>query len=159
MGPFDVKRDSAGIAQEVALGSGFTGFSGGFSVLKVTDPAVLFGSVNYVYNLPKDINQTIGNVFVGRVEPGDSVNANVGFGFAINPDFSFSLGYEHSYVFPQYTMLGGTKQVSDSLQVGAMTLGLAYRLNNNMSLNGNFEFGVTQNAPDVRAVFSLPMTF
>jgi hypothetical protein len=159
MGPFDVKRDPAGIAQQVALGSGFWGVEGGFSMLKVTDPAVLFASVNYVYAVPKDINQTIGGVQVGRVEPGDSVNANLGFGFAINPDFSFSLGYEHSYVFPQYTMLGGTKQISDSLQVGAMTLGLAYRLNNNMSLNGNFEFGVTQNAPDVRAVFSVPMTF
>ena len=159
MGPFDVKRDAAGIAQQVALGSGFWGVEGGFSMLKVTDPAVLFASVNYIYGVPKDINQTIGNVFVGRVDPGDSVNANLGFGFAINSDFSFSLGYEHSYVFPQYTMLGGTKQTSDSLQVGAMTLGLAYRLNNNMSLNGNFEFGVTQNAPDVRAVFSLPTTF
>ena len=159
MGPFDVRRDAAGIAQQVALGSGFWGVEGGFSMLKVTDPAVLFASANYVYAVPKDINQTIGNVFVGRVEPGDSVNANLGFGFAINPDFSFSLGYEHSYVFPQYTMLGNTKQTSDSLQVGAMTLGLAYRLNNNMSLNGNFEFGVTQNAPDVRAVFSMPTTF
>jgi hypothetical protein len=159
MGPFDVRRDAAGIAQQVALGSGFWAAEGGFSMLKVTDPAVLFASANYVYAVPKDINQTIGNVFVGRVEPGDSVNVNLGFGFAINPDFSFSLGYEHSYVFPQYTMLGNSKQVSDSLQVGAMTLGLAYRLNNNMSLNGNFEFGVTQNAPDVRAVFSLPTTF
>ena len=159
MGPFDVRRDAAGIAQQVALGSGFWGVEGGFSMLKVTDPAVLFASANYVYAVPKDINQTIGNVFVGRVEPGNSVNANLGFGFAINPDFSFSLGYEHSYVFPQYTMLGNTKQTSDSLQVGAMTLGLAYRLNNNMSLNGNFEFGVTQNAPDVRAVFSMPTTF
>jgi hypothetical protein len=40
-----------------------------------------------------------------------------------------------------------------------MTLGMAYRLGNNMSLNGNFEFGVTAAAPDMRAVFSLPTTF
>ena len=159
MGPFDIKRDSAGIAQQVALGSGFMGLEGGFSVLKVTDPAVLFGSVNYVYNLPKDINQTIGNVFVGRVDPSNTINANLGFGFAINPDFSFSLGYEHSYVMPQTTMLGTTRQDTTSLQVGALTLGMAYRLGNNMSLNGNFEFGVTAAAPDMRAVFSLPTTF
>lgn len=159
MGPFDIKRDAAGIAQQVALGSGFMGLEGGFSVLKVTDPAVLFGSVNYVYNLPKDINQTIGNVFVGRVDPSNTVNANLGFGFAINPDFSFSLGYEHSYVMPQTTMLGTTRQDTTSLQVGALTLGMAYRLGNNMSLNGNFEFGVTAAAPDMRAVFSLPTTF
>jgi uncharacterized coiled-coil protein SlyX len=159
MGPFDIKRDAAGIAQEVALGSGFMGFSGGFSVLKVTDPAVLFGSVNYVYNLPKDINQTIGNVFVGEVDPSNTINANLGFGFAINPDFSFSLGYSHSYVMPQTTMLGTTRQETTSLQVGALTMGMAYRLGNNTSLNGNFEFGVTAAAPDMRAVFSLPTSF
>jgi uncharacterized coiled-coil protein SlyX len=159
MGPFDISRDAAGIAQQVALGSGFMGLSGGFSVLKVTDPAVLFGSVNYVYNLPKDINQTIGNVFVGRVDPSNTINANLGFGFAINPEFSFSFGYEHSYVMPQTTMLGTTRQETTSLQVGALTMGMAYRLNNNMSLNGNFEFGVTAAAPDMRAVFSLPTSF
>jgi hypothetical protein len=159
MGPFDIKRDAAGVAEQVALGSGFMGFEGGFSVLKVTDPAVLFASVNYVYNLPKDINQTIGTVFVGRVDPSNTINANLGFGFAINPDFSFSLGYEHSYVMPQTTMLGTSSQATTSLEVGALTLGMAYRLNNNMSLNGNFEFGVTAAAPDMRAVFSLPTTF
>ena len=159
LGPFDVKRDSAGIAQQVALGSGFLGLEGGFSVLKLTDPAVLFASVNYVYEMPKDINQTIGNVFVGRVDPGDSVNVNLGFGFAVNPDFSFSLGYEHSYVMPQYTMLGTTRQGTNALQVGALTVGMAYRVAPNISLNGNFEFGVTADAPDMRAVFSLPMTF
>jgi hypothetical protein len=159
MGPFDIRRDAAGVAQQVALGSGFMALEGGFSMLKISDPAVLFASVNYIYGVSKDINQTIGNVFVGRVDPSDSVNANLGFGFAINPDFSFSLGYEHSYVFPQYTMLGGTRQTTDSLQVGAMTLGLAYRLGPNTSLNTNFEFGVTPSAPDVRAVVSLPMMF
>lgn len=159
LGPFDVRRDAAGIAQQVALGSGFLGLEGGFSVLKLTDPAVLYGSVNYIYEVPKDINQTIGNVLVGRVDPGNSVNVNLGFGFAVNPDFSFSLGYEHSYVMPQYTMLGTTQQATSSLQVGALTLGMAYRVAPNISLNGNFEFGVTADAPDMRAVFSLPVTF
>ncbi len=50
----------------------------------------------------------------------------MGFGFAINPDFSFSLGYEHSYVMPQTTMLGTTGRRT-SLQVGALTMGLAYQ--------------------------------
>ena len=159
LGPFDVKRNSAGVAEQVALGSGFWAVEGGFSMLKVTDPAVLYASANYIYSVPKDINQTIGGVYVGAVDPSNSVFANLGFGFAVNPDFSISLGYEHSYVFPQYTMLGTTRQATDSLQVGAMTLGMAYRVAPNTSLNANFEFGVTSDAPDVRAVFSVPMTF
>jgi len=67
----------------------------------------------------------------------------MGMGFAVNPDFSFSLGYEHNHVFPQETELGTTLQHTTSLEVGAMTLGMAYRLSPTMSLNANFEFGVT----------------
>lgn len=158
-GPFDVRRDSAGTAEQVALGSGFVGLEGGFSMLKVSDPVVLYASAMYIYQLPKDINQTIGSVLVGRVDPSNSVSATLGFGFAVNPEFSFSLGYEHNHVFPQQTELGTTVQTTTSLEVGAMTLGIAYRLSPTMSLNTNFEFGVTAAAPDVRAVFSLPITF
>ncbi|HWU56668.1 MAG TPA: hypothetical protein VN175_14255 [Rhizomicrobium sp.] len=158
-GPFDIKRDLAGIAEGVPLGSGFTALEGGFSALKLSDPVVLYASVNYIYQIPKDINKIIANVPVGHVDPSSSVNLTMGFGFAVNPDFSFSMGYEHNHVFPQTTELGTTTQTTTSLEVGAMTLGMAYRLSPTLSLNANFEFGVTQAAPDVRAIFMLPITF
>jgi hypothetical protein len=158
-GPFDIKRTAAGIAQEVPLGSGFMGIEGGFSVLKLSDPAVLYGSMTYIYQLPRDIDQTIGGVHVGRIEPSSSVGISLGMGFAVNPDFSFSLGYEHNHVFPQYTELGTTLQQSTSLEIGAMTMGMAYRLGPMTSLNANFQFGITAAAPNVRVVFSLPMTY
>jgi hypothetical protein len=158
-GPFDIDRTDAGIAKETPLGSGFKAIEGGFSVLKLSDPAVLYGSVNYIYQLPEDVNKDIGGVFVGHVDPSSSVGMTLGMGFAVNPDFSFSMGYEHNHVFPQETELGTTLQHTTSLEVGAMTLGMAYRLSPTMSLNANFEFGVTAAAPDVRAVFSLPITF
>jgi len=69
------------------------------------------------------------------------------------------MGYEHNHVFPQTTELGTTTQTTTPLEVGAMTLGMAYRLSPAVSVNANFEFGVTQSAPDVRAVFSVPVTF
>ena len=69
------------------------------------------------------------------------------------------MGYSHSHVMPQTTMLGSTQQETTALEVGAMTMGMAYRLGPNVSLNGNFEFGVTAAAPDMRAVFSVPITF
>jgi hypothetical protein len=158
-GPFDVARDLAGIARGVPLGSGFMGLEGGFSVLKLSDPVVLYGSANFIYQLPKDINKEIGNVLVGHVTPSNSINITMGFGFAVNPDFSFSMGYEHNHVFSQTTELGTTTQTTTPLEVGAMTLGMAYRLNPTLSVNANFEFGVTASAPDVRAVFSVPVTF
>ena len=159
MGPYDIERNKAGIAEQVAIGSGFWAAEGGFSVLKVTDPAVLFASANYVYSLPRDIDKTIGNVFVGRVDPSNSVSLTLGFGFAVNPDFSFSLGYNHSYVFPQYSELGGTPQQTTSLEVGALTLGTSYRLNDTTLFNTNFQFGVTHDAPNLYAVFSVPVNY
>ncbi len=68
------------------------GLEGGFSVLKVTDPAVLFASVNYVYNFSKDINQTIGNVFVGRVDPSNTGQCQYGFRFRHQPRFLLLAG-------------------------------------------------------------------
>ncbi|MNR33048.1 hypothetical protein D3C85_1506900 [compost metagenome] len=48
---------------------------------------------------------------------------------------------------------------SKSLQVGALTFGLSYRVTNRFSLNGNFEFGVTEDAPDMRFVLRVPLVF
>jgi hypothetical protein len=159
LGPFDVARNSAGIAEQVAIGSGFWAIQGGFSALKVSDPAVLYASANYIYQIPKDVNKTIGGVYVGNVDPSNAVSAAFGFGFAVNSTFSFSLGYEHSFVFPQETELGGSQQQTTSLEVGALTMGMAYRLAPNMSLNSNFEFGVTHDAPNMHVVFSLPISY
>jgi len=159
IGPFDIKRNPAGIAESVALGSGFLGVQAGFSMLKITDPAVLYASLNYVYQVPKDINQTIGGVYVGNVDPSNSINATLGFGFAVNPDFSFSFGYAHSYVFPQLTYLGGTPQTTTSLEVGTLNFGMAYRVRQNMSLNANFQFGVTADAPNMYMIISLPTSY
>lgn len=159
IGPFEIKRSAAGIAQSVALGSGFLGLQGGFSVLKITDPAVLYGSLNYVYQLPKDINKLIGTINVGRVEPSNSVNVSMGFGFAVNPDFSFSFGYAHSHVMPQTTYLDGTRQTTTSLEVGTLAMGMAYRVKQNMSLNASFQFGVTADAPNMYMVISIPTSF
>lgn len=154
--PFEVGRDENGIATELATGSGFWGIEPGLTFLLPSDPAVLYADLSYLYHAPDDINRVINGAFVGRVDPGDSINASLGFGFAINQRFSFSLGYHHTYVFQTQTELGGTRQSSDDLQVGTLQLGLSYRLNDHIALNSNFEFGVTRDAPNVRVVFRVP---
>ncbi|HEY1072225.1 transporter [Brevundimonas sp.] len=158
-GPFDIPRDEFGIATRLATGSGFWGVEPSVSFLFPSDPAVIFGSLSYFAHLPRDIDKTEGEVRVGRVDPGDAIGMAIGFGFSLNPKFSFSLGYKHNYIRPTESELNDIVEKSDSLQVGALQFGMSYLLSDRFSLNGNFEFGVTEDAPDMRFVLRVPIIF
>ena len=158
-GPFDIPRDEFGVATHLATGSGFWGVEPSVSFLYPSDPAVIFGSLSYFAHLPRDIDKTEGDVLIGRVDPGDAIGMSIGFGFSLNPKFSFSLGYKHNYIRPTESELNGTVEKSDSLQVGALQFGMSYLLSDRFSLNGNFEFGVTEDAPDMRFILRLPIIF
>lgn len=158
-GPFDIPRDEFGVASRLAVGSGFWGVEPSISMLLPSDPAVIFASLSYFAHLPKDIDQVEGDIRIGRVDPGDSIGLSLGFGFAINPRFSFSLGYRHNYIMPTSTVLNDITEESDELQVGALLLGLSYRVTDKLTLNGNFEFGVTEDAPDMRFILRVPLSF
>jgi len=155
-GPFDLARDAQGVATELATGSGFWGVQAGVSVLYPTDPVVLFGNLSYMYNIERDVDQTFGTVTVGSVDPGDSIGGGFGMGFALNPRFSYSLGYSHSYVLETETELNGTMQTSAPLQVGTLQFGMSFRASERVTLSTSVDVGVTDDAPDVRISFRSP---
>lgn len=157
--PYTVPRDQFGVAQGLATGSGFWAVEPSLSFLFVSDPAVLFGNVSYLHNFPKNIDRNIGSVLVGRVTPGDSPGITGGFGFSLNPQFSFSLGYRHNYIFGTTTQLGGTTQHSTSLQVGSLLFGMSYAFNPAYTLNAQIEMGVTRDAPDITLTLRTPISF
>ncbi|RYG35941.1 MAG: transporter [Burkholderiales bacterium] len=157
-GPFDIARDEFGIATKLPTGSGFWGVEPSLTLLMPSDPAVLFATLGYLYHAPDTIDKEINGVTIGEVDPGDSINASLGFGFAVNPNFSFSLGYRHSYIKPTRTQLNGLWQESDDLQAGSIQMGLSYRFNERNTVNTSFEFGITEDAPDARIVFRMPFS-
>ena len=156
--PFAVPFDSSGVAQGLATGSGFWAIQPGFSFLLPSDPVVIFGGVSYLRQFSKDIDRQIGTAMIGRVDPGDAAAANIGFGFALNPRFSFSLGYQHNYIFPMHWLIDGASNRSDGLQVGAFTLGMSYRLTERKTVNFALELGATHDAPDVSLIIRLPIS-
>lgn len=157
--PFEVPFDEFGVATGLATGSGFWGVQPSLSFLLPSDPVVIYGGAGYLWNIDRDIDRQVGDTFVGNVDPGDAVNASIGFGFALNPRFSFSLGYRHNYIFSTKTELGETIQESDDVQVGAFNFGMSYRLSERQSLNLGFQFGVTEDAPDVSIAARIPVRF
>ena len=159
LGPFDVGYDAFGVAEGLATGSGFWGVQGGVNFLLPTDPAVIYGGVGYLWHIPRRIDKTVGEAFVGRVDPGDAISGNLGFGFALNPRFSVSLGYNLSLIMPSKTEIGGTIQRSKALQVGTLGIGSSYRITEKQSVSLGFEFGMTSDAPDASIVLRLPFRF
>lgn len=157
-GPFDIARDEFGIATKLPTGSGFWGIEPSLTFLMPSDPAVLFATLGYLYHAPDTIDKEINGVMIGEVDPGDSINASLGFGFAVNQNFSFSLGYRHSYIKPTRTQFNGLWQESDDLQAGSIQMGLSYRFNERNTVNTSFEFGITEDAPDARIVFRMPFS-
>ena len=162
-GPYDVNYDAFGVPTELATGSGFWAVEGGLTMLYPSDPAIIFASLTYLHNIPRDIDKTIGAganaVLVGRVAPGDAIGASLGFGLSLNPRFSVSFGYSHSYIFPTDSKLSGVDVSSQPLQVGSLLMGWSFRLTDRVTLNNSFEFGVTSDAPDLRVVFRAPYRF
>ena len=155
-GPFEIPFDEFGVATGLATGSGFWGIQPGISFLLPSDPVVIYGGLSYFYHIGRDIDREVGDAFIGHVDPGDSIAANIGFGFALNPRFSYSLGYRHNYIFPTRSEIGDTTQRSNKLHVGALNFGMSYRVTEKQTINLGFEFGVTEDAPDVSIVLRSP---
>jgi hypothetical protein len=158
-GPFDIGYDEFGVATNITTGSGFWGVQGGLSFLMPSDPVVIYGGASYLWHIPTRVNKLVGGALIGKVDPGDAIAANLGFGFALNSRFSFSLGYSHSYIFPTKTEIGSTNQKSSSLNVGSFGVGTSYRTSERTSVNLSFEFGMTSDAPDVSMTLRLPLSF
>lgn len=153
-GPFEVPTDSAtGLQTETPTGSGFHAIQPSVTMLYPSDPAVFFMNLGYTYNMEDDVGG--GN---GEVDPGDSYNFGLGMGFSINDETSFSLGFSHSVVM-QTEQNGVTLANSDILQVGSLTIGYSYQINDRVGLNFNVAAGVTDDAPDMQATLRVPVKF
>jgi hypothetical protein len=155
-GPFDVDFDEFGVATGLATGSGFWAVSPGINFLLPSDPAVIYGGVSYLWHIARNVDKQVGDARIGRVDPGDAIEANIGFGFALNPRFSYSLGYRHAYIFKTRTEVGDETFDSNTLQAGSLVLGASYLLTPRQSLNLGFQFGVTEDAPDLSFTLRMP---
>jgi len=162
-GPFDIKRDSQGVDEELATGSGFYSLEPSMTLLYPTDPAVLFATLSYQWNIGQQINKSIGAVKVGHVDPGDDIGVTVGMGFSVNDDFSFSLGFKYDYIFGTTTEVTSQNQTrhekSDSLHLGQLLFGMAYRVTPKLNVNLDLQIGVTDDTPDMQATIRVPIDF
>ena len=151
--PFEVPIDSdTGLQTELPTGSGFWGIQPGFTVVVPSDPAVFFGSVSYMYNVPRTISG------VGKIDPGDIIGFNFGMGFALNEKTSISMGYDHSVVGrvkKNDELLPGTMII----QVGTLLIGYSHKYSDKGSFSISLGAGLTEAAPGVQLALRVPYSF
>lgn len=155
-GPFEVPRDPVtGVQTELPTGSGFYIFQPGFTFLFPSDPVVMFGSISFIYNMPRDVGGQI-----GHVDPGSGGNANLGLGVSLNEKLSLTLGYDHT-VFSRPTsasnlLLTTTPHVT---QIGVLLIGGSYRWSDRSFVNFVVGVGATREAPDLQVTLRIPTAF
>ncbi|SDO38916.1 hypothetical protein [Vreelandella arcis] len=165
-GPFDIRRNSAGIPLELSTGTGFHSIEPSITMLIPSAPAVYFANLGYVFHLEDEVNQQVtqgdDDLFIGDVDPGDAVRLSFGMAYSINPRSSFTLGYKNDFIgktkteYVNNTSGTITRVSSNTLNVGSLLLGWSYQLNPDVSLNLGLELGITDDAPDTTLTLRMP---
>jgi hypothetical protein len=138
---------------DLAVGSGFHAVSGTLTAVKSREPLVFFGNLTYTGNLP--------NTKTGLdIDPGDTVGFTLGSILAAGPGTSLSFALDTT--FSQATEVNsrdipGSDGASATLKLGASTV-LPFSASRSL-LSVTAGVGVTDDAPDLRLVASLPYRF
>ena len=152
--PFDVdyveSTPGAVFPTELPTGSGYFSVQPSLTAIYPTDPGVLFGNISYGNNLGTDED-------VGRVNPGDSIGLSFGLGLSLNERTSMSLSYSHKHVLK--SKIDDVKIDGSELDIGQLVIGFSFNYSQQTNINLSLNIGVTDDAPDVRLNFRVPMVF
>lgn len=150
------------VPEEQPTGSGAWQTSVGVSVVKTSDPAILYGNIGYTYSFESsfdDIDNNPDTVNPGDVKLGDSFYFGAGVAFAFNERTSFSMSLSNRMSARAKTRYDGmpwTKVIGSDANSALFNLGVTYALNDNATVVGLLGIGLTPDAPDFTLGFRVP---
>jgi len=143
-------------------GSGFNSVSFNLNAVKVSDPAVVYGSLGYAYAQPRNnvvwVNpgQNRPSVLVDY-SPGDNFSLGFGLAYALNYKLTLSTGYQQSINLASY--INGTKLPSTNTNAIALRFGLVWRFNAQTSMDISVSPGLSLDTPAVQVAVRIPYRF
>ena len=153
--PFDVEyvesTPGSVFPTELPTGSGYYSLQPSLTAIYPTDPGVLFGNISYGNNLNTDEDD------IGNVNPGDSIGFSFGLGLSLNERTSMSFSYSHKHVLK--SKFNGIKIDGSELNIGQFIIGYSFNYSKKTNINLSLNIGVTDDTPDIRLNFRLPMMF
>ncbi|OZY49435.1 transporter [Pseudomonas lundensis] len=169
--PFGIKLVTDGqnnniiYPESLPTGNGVWSITPGISLVKTFDPAVLFGSLSYTYNLEdsfSDIGSTAGQSQPGSVKLGDSYQIGAGVAFALNEKMSMSFSVSDLIQSKSKIKYKGqdwqTLTTSDA-NAGYFNVGMTIAATDNLTIVPNLSIGLTEDAPDFTFSLKFPYYF
>jgi opacity protein-like surface antigen len=154
--PYEVDQ-----TETLATGAGYYSVGGGFSLSKVVDPLVAFGSLNYNYGFKQSVDQYWSKTqTLNEVEPGGSLGLSMGFGYALSYLASLNMSAQVSYSFgSKYTINKTQTYESGSSLSASFNVGTGWRVTEARSIYVSMGIGLTNNDADFSLNFRLPFEF
>lgn len=135
---------------DVPLGLGSYGIQPGLTIVRTIDPAVLFGSFKYLWDIENDFGQGL-----GRIDYGDSYEYTFGLAFALNERLAFTASFDDTIT--GRTTQNGKKLNGTDLNIARLFIGASYRLSPLTTLNLEVGIGLSNDAPGFTVQASVPL--
>ncbi len=134
----------------LSIGTGFNALRTGVTFIKTMDPAAVFSSIGYTWNLPGDSS-------MGRVNPGNTTSLYLGTSVALSNSLALSFGYEQRWT--GRSKVNGIEIPGSSLEVGTFKTGSTFAITKNRSLDVSVSMGLTRDAPSYSLSVAMPIRF
>ncbi|MDD1013831.1 hypothetical protein [Pseudomonas rubra] len=161
----DPTNDNLSVPESLPTGNGIWAITPGISLVKTFDPAVLFGSLSYTYNMQdsfSDISPTINTKVPGDVKLGDSWQIGAGIAFALNEKMSMSFSFSDQFASKSKIKPdGGSWQSVPSSDYNAanFNIGMTLAATDNLTIVPNLSIGLTDDSPDFSFSLKFPYYF
>ncbi len=140
--PFDINSN------ELAFGTGTWGVNGGFTMVRALDPAVIYGSIKYLWDIEDKTNGLTFNL-------GDGFEYTAGLAFSLNERLAFTTSLQHSII--GRSKVNGQSIAGSDLNSARLFLGGSYRMTQAITANLTLGIGLTDDAPDYSLELSFPL--
>lgn len=148
-------------AQDLSTGSGLYSLSTGVSLSQSLDPVNVFGGLTYNHSFSRDgIGQRRRQGILEKVDPGEAISANIGFGYALSYRTSLSLSYSYSYSFAtDYHWADGTTTSGADSVSSSLSLSTSWRITPERSIIVGLSTGLTNDDQDFGLSLRIPMEY
>ena len=119
--------------------------------VKSSDPAIVFGGLNYTWNMEDDITN------YGKINPGNTIGYSLGMTFALNYQVALNLGVDQSVT--EKMKIDDTPVNGSFTNVASFKYGFVWSVNKNFSCDVSATHGLTEDSPDMVLEVRFPYTF